>query len=107
MHADTTICRARFLWPRERRAWRSARGPNVAGAISVQRCLHAIRARLVSVDEVVAVQDPSRPAGQADVVIAGGCEKGSDVPIRYSGRFGRLHGAAKAMKKGPRGHCHC
>ena len=43
-------------------------------------------------------------AGQADVVIAGGCETFSDVPIRYSRPIRkRLLGAAKAMKKGPMG----
>ena len=43
-------------------------------------------------------------SGQADVVIAGGCETFSDVPIRYSRPIRkRLLGAAKAMKKGPAG----
>ena len=43
-------------------------------------------------------------AGQADVVVAGGCETFSDVPIRYSRPVRkRLLGAAKAMKKGPAG----
>ncbi len=43
-------------------------------------------------------------AGQADVVIAGGCETFSDVPIRYSRPIRkRLLGAAKAMKQGPAG----
>ncbi|KAH8044706.1 long-chain-3-hydroxyacyl-CoA dehydrogenase [Aureococcus anophagefferens] len=43
-------------------------------------------------------------AGQADVVVAGGCETFSDVPIRYSRPVRkRLLGAAKALKKGPAG----
>lgn len=41
-------------------------------------------------------------SGQADIIIAGGCETFSDVPIRYSKPIRqRLLGAAKAMKKGP------
>ena len=43
-------------------------------------------------------------SGQADVVVAGGCETFSDVPIRYSRPVRkRLLGAAKALKKGPAG----
>ena len=66
----------------------------LAGASSAS--LHAIDATRVHLT--------MNRAGQADVVIAGGCETFSDVPIRYSRPIRkRLLGAAKAMKKGPAG----
>ena len=43
-------------------------------------------------------------AGQADIIIAGGVETFSDVPIRFSRKVRqKLIGMPKAMKKGPIG----
>lgn len=43
-------------------------------------------------------------SGQADIIVAGGCETFSDVPIRFSKNVRKkLLGLPKAMKKGPLG----
>ncbi|CAH0376214.1 unnamed protein product [Pelagomonas calceolata] len=65
---------------------------------------HTVSLACVSANAAICQGAEKILAGQADVVIAGGCETFSDVPIRYSRPIRkRLLGAAKAMKKGPMG----
>mmetsp|Transcript_13583 Transcript_13583/g.36153 ORF Transcript_13583/g.36153 Transcript_13583/m.36153 type:complete len:443 (-) Transcript_13583:28-1356(-) len=65
---------------------------------------HTVSLACVSANAAICQGAEKILSGQADVVIAGGCETFSDVPIRYSRPIRkRLLGAAKAMKKGPMG----
>ncbi len=65
---------------------------------------HTVSLACVSANAAICQGAEKILSGQADVVIAGGCETFSDVPIRYSRPIRkRLLGAAKAMKKGPAG----
>lgn len=65
---------------------------------------HTVTLACVSANVAICQGAEKILAGQADIVVAGGCETFSDVPIRYSRPIRkRLLGAAKAMKKGPLG----
>lgn len=65
---------------------------------------HTVSLACVSANVAICQGAEKILSGQADVVIAGGCETFSDVPIRFSRPIRkRLLGLAKAMKKGPLG----
>ena len=65
---------------------------------------HTVSLACVSANAAICQGAEKILSGQADVVIAGGCETFSDVPIRYSRPIRkRLLGAQKALKKGPAG----
>ena len=71
--------------------------PNFVPAHTVtQACISANQALTTGAEKIM--------AGQADVVVCGGCETFSDVPIRFSRPVrARFLGLAKAMKGGPMG----
>ncbi|GBG24228.1 Acetyl-CoA acetyltransferase, mitochondrial [Hondaea fermentalgiana] len=65
---------------------------------------HTIGQACISSNQAVCTGAEKILAGQADVVLAGGSETFSDVPIRFSKPVReRLINANKAMKKGPAG----
>jgi acetyl-CoA acyltransferase len=65
---------------------------------------HTITMACISSNQCITTGAEKILAGQADVVVCGGTETFSDVPIRFSKPIRkRFLGAAKAMKKGPMG----
>jgi len=69
---------------------------NVPGHTVTQACISANQCFTTGAEKIL--------SGQADVVVAGGCETFSDVPIRFSRPVRqRLIKAPKAMKKGAAG----
>jgi len=65
---------------------------------------HTVSQACISASQAITTGAEKILAGQAEVVLAGGCETFSDVPIRFSKPIrSRLLQAGKAMKKGPMG----
>jgi len=65
---------------------------------------HTVTMACISANQAITTGAEKILSGQADVVVAGGCETFSDVPIRFSKPIrARMLQAAKAMKKGPAG----
>lgn len=68
----------------------------VPASVVTQACISANQAITSGAEKIL--------SGQADIIIAGGVETFSDVPIRYSRPIRqRLLQVPKAMKKGPMG----
>lgn len=65
---------------------------------------HTVTQACISANQAITTGAEKILAGQADIVVAGGAETFSDVPIRFSKPIrSRLLGLGKAMKKGPLG----
>lgn len=65
---------------------------------------HTVTQACISANQAITTGAEKILSGQADIVLAGGCETFSDVPIRFSKPIrSRLLQAGKAMKKGPMG----
>ena len=81
-----------------------AREAAINSGVPVSVPSHTITQACISSNQALTTGAEKILAGQADIVLAGGCETFSDVPIRFS-RPGRQRflGAAKAMKKGATG----
>jgi acetyl-CoA acyltransferase len=69
---------------------------NVPASVVTQACISANQAITSGAEKII--------SGQADIIIAGGVETFSDVPIRYSRPIRqKLLQMPKALKKGPMG----
>lgn len=88
----------------ESRTSNIAREAALHAGLPIDLPAHTVTLACVSANAAICQGAEKILAGQAEVVIAGGCETFSDVPIRYSRPVRkRLLGAAKALKKGPMG----
>ena len=73
----------------------------MAAGIPISVPSHTISQACISANQAITTGAEKILAGQADIVIAGGCETFSDVPIRYSRNIRqRLLQLPKASKKG-------
>lgn len=69
---------------------------SVPASVVTQACISSNQAITSGAEKIL--------SGQADIIVVGGCETFSDVPIRYSRPVRqRFLQSAKAMKKGPLG----
>ncbi|GMH82741.1 hypothetical protein TL16_g09364 [Triparma laevis f. inornata] len=81
-----------------------AREASMGAGIPLSVPSHTVTQACISSSVAICTAAEKIMAGQADVVIAGGVETFSDVPIRFSRKVRqKLIGAPKAMKKGPAG----
>ena len=81
-----------------------AREASVNAGVPNHVASHTVTQACISANQAICTGAEKILAGQADIVLAGGCETFSDVPIRYSKPVRqRLIAAPKAMKKGAAG----
>jgi len=81
-----------------------AREATMGAGIPLSVPSHTITQACISSSVAICTAAEKIQAGQADIVIAGGVETFSDVPIRFSRKVRqKLIGMPKAMKKGPMG----
>jgi acetyl-CoA acyltransferase len=65
---------------------------------------HTVTMACISANQAICTGAEKILSGKADIIVAGGCEFFSDLPIRFSRPIReRMLGAAKAFKKGPIG----
>jgi len=88
----------------ETRTSNIAREAAINSGFPVNIPAHTVTMACISANQAITTGAEKIMAGQADVVVCGGCETFSDVPIRFSKPVrSRMLGAAKAMKGGPLG----
>ncbi|GMI39756.1 hypothetical protein TeGR_g651 [Tetraparma gracilis] len=81
-----------------------AREATMGAGIPLTVPSHTITQACISSNIAICTAAEKIMAGQADIIIAGGVETFSDVPIRFSRKVRqKLIGMPKAMKKGPMG----
>lgn len=81
-----------------------AREATMGAGIPLNVPSHTITQACISSNIAICTAAEKIMAGQADIIIAGGVETFSDVPIRFSRKVRqKLIGMPKAMKKGPIG----
>ncbi|GMI35811.1 hypothetical protein TrRE_jg8112 [Triparma retinervis] len=81
-----------------------AREASMGAGIPLSVPSHTVTQACISSSVAICTAAEKILAGQADIVVAGGVETFSDVPIRFSRKVRqKLIGAPKAMKKGPAG----
>jgi len=81
-----------------------AREAGMGAGIPIHVPSHTVTQACISSNQAITTGAEKILSGQADIIIAGGCETFSDVPIRFSRPIRkRLLGLAKASKKGPLG----
>ena len=79
-----------------------AREATMGAGIPMSVPSHTVTQACISSNAAICTAAEKIMAGQADIVIAGGVETFSDVPIRYGRKVRqKLIGMPKAMKKGP------
>jgi acetyl-CoA acyltransferase len=88
----------------ETRTSNIAREASLNSGIPLSVPSHTVTMACISGNAAITAGAEKIMTGQADVILAGGCETFSDVPIRFSKPIRqRLLQANKAMKKGPMG----
>jgi len=88
----------------ETRTSNIAREAAMAAGLPTDLPSHTITMACISTNQCITTGAEKILSGQADVVLVGGVETFSDVPIRFSKPIRqRLLGAQKALKKGPMG----
>jgi len=88
----------------ESRTSNIAREAAVNSGVPMSVPSHTVTQACISANQALTTGAEKILAGKADIVLTGGCETFSDVPIRFSRPVRqRFLGAAKAMKKGPAG----
>eukprot|EP01031_Cornospumella_fuschlensis_P045828 gene45828-56090_t len=81
-----------------------AREAGFGAGIPIHVPAHTVTQACISANQAITSGAEKILTGQADIVIAGGAETFSDVPIRFSKPIRqRLLNLSKAMKKGPMG----
>ena len=88
----------------ESRTSNIAREASMGAGIPISVPSHTVTQACISSNQAITTGAEKILAGQAEIVVAGGCETFSDVPIRFSKPMReRMLQAPKALKKGPMG----
>jgi len=88
----------------ETRTSNIAREAAINSGFPVSVPAHTVTMACISANQALTTGAEKILAGKADVILCGGCETFSDVPIRFSRPIReRMLAAGKAMKKGPLG----
>jgi len=88
----------------ETRTSNIAREAAMGAGVPVSVPSHTVTMACISANQAICSGAEKILAGKSDIIVAGGVEFFSDLPIRLSRQFReRLLGASKALKKGPLG----